>query len=88
MWNDRLSGKEYWTPGGFLRICDRCGRRRRNWDTAKEWTGLIVCTDGCLEARHPQDHVRGVADNQRVPDPRPEPPDEFLGVNEVQPEDL
>lgn len=78
---------EYYTPGGHWKICDRCGLKRRNYDTRKEWTGLIVCTDGCAERQHPQDFVRGVADNQRVPDPRPEPPDVFVGSGAVDPDD-
>jgi hypothetical protein len=69
--------------GGFYRYCDRCGFERRNYDTKKEWTGLIVCADECYETRHPQDNVRGVKDQQKVPNPRPEPADYFLTDNEV-----
>jgi hypothetical protein len=69
-------------------ICDRCGFKRRAYDTRKEWTGLRVCKDTCWEPRHPQDYVRGVRDDQTVKDPRPRPEDVFLGVNDVQPEDL
>jgi hypothetical protein len=64
--------------GSFNRICDRCGRKRKARDTALEWTGLMVCTDGCLEERHPQDFVKGVADQQGVPLPRPEGTDTFV----------
>lgn len=63
---------EHYIPGGFYRICERCGFKRRNWDTRKEWNGLIVCVDTCWEARQPQDFVRGRIDRQTVPDPRPE----------------
>ena len=63
---------ECYIPGGFYRICERCGFKRRNWDTRKEWNGLIVCADTCWEARHSQDFVRGRIDRQTVPDPRPE----------------
>ena len=63
---------ECYLQGGFYRICDRCGFKRRGWDTRKEWTGLFVCADTCFEARHPQDYVRVTIDRQTVPDPRPE----------------
>ena len=79
---------EYYESGGWYRICDRCGFKRRHYDTRKEWTGLIVCADTCWEPRHPQDFVRGVADRQRVPDPRPEPTDTFLSVGDVTADDL
>lgn len=68
-------------------ICDRCGFKRKLSTLRKEWTGLRVCSE-CWEPRHPQDFVRGVPDNQSVPDPRPEPTDIFIGTNDVQPEDL
>lgn len=73
----RDTGDTY-RPGSWWRICDRCGWKRRAEDTAKEWTGLIVCRDTCLDVRNPQDFVRGVRDRQAVPNPRPEPPDRFL----------
>ena len=63
---------EHYIPGGFYRCCERCGFKRRHYDTRKEWTGLYVCADTCFEVRHPQDFVRGRADRQSVPDPRPE----------------
>lgn len=68
-------------------ICDRCGFRRPLDQLRKEWTGLKVCSD-CFDRRHPQDFVRGVPDPQHVPDPRPEPADVFVEINEVQAEDL
>lgn len=68
-------------------ICDRCGFEHPLSALRKEWTGLRVCNP-CWEPRHPQDHVRGVPDNQAVRDPRPEPADVFLTTNEVSAEDL
>lgn len=73
--------------GGYYRICDLSGRKVRARDTVKLWNGLVVAGDW-YEARNPQDFVRGVADNQRVPEPRPEAEDVFLGVNEVTADDL
>ena len=74
---------DHYEFGGFYRLCQRCGFRRRNYETKKEWTGLIVCEDTCWEPKHSQDNVRGIKDRQRVPDPRPEPADDFLSENEV-----
>ena len=42
----------------------------------------------CYEPRQPQDFVRGVKDEQAVPEPRPDPPDYFLEDNEVTADDL
>lgn len=69
-------------------ICDRCGFKKRNYELRKEWTGLLVCRDTCWEPRHPQDFVRGVADRQAIPDPRPEPDDVFLDPGDVTAESL
>ena len=77
----------YYKPGDFWRICDVCGFRYRASETKKRWDGMIVC-DEDFEQRHPQDFVRGVADRQRVPDPRPEPTDTFLSVGDVTEADL
>lgn len=68
-------------------VCDRCGFERQLSALKKEWTGLKVCRD-CFETRHPQDHVRGVPDNQAVRDPRPEPADVFIGPGDVTADDL
>ena len=78
-----MGAADFYKPGSWNRICDRCGFKRKAEDTRKEWTGLIVCRDGCLDVRNPQDFVRGGHDRQRVPDPRPEAADDFLGTNEV-----
>jgi hypothetical protein len=65
-------------PGDFWRICDRSGFRTPASKTTKEWNGLIV-RDDLAEARHPQDFVRGIPDNMKVPDPRPEPVPVYVG---------
>lgn len=68
-------------------ICDRCGFERALSSLKEEWTGLKVCKD-CWDPRHPQDFVRGVRDDQSVPNPRPEPNDVFIGPGDVSPDDL
>lgn len=55
--------------GSFYRSDDRSGFVRRAEHTRMEWQGLIVGKD-LWEIRQPQDFVRGVPDNQNVPDPR------------------
>lgn len=68
-----------WKHGGFWRISDRSGKKYRNYDTRREWNGLIVGNDE-FEVRQPQDFVRGVADKQIVDSPRPRAPvDTFVG---------
>lgn len=67
-------------PGDFLRDCDRCGETVYASETRKQWDGLIVCSIGCFEERHPQDFVRGRRDRQNVPDPRPPGVDRFVGT--------
>ena len=73
-------GKEFYKPGDNWVICDRCAFKRRASEVAKEWTGLIVCRDTCLENRHPQDFVRAVKDTPKVDISRPEKPDTFVDV--------
>jgi len=68
-------------PGNFWRICDRCKKKVRMSNTAREWTGVIVCKS-CWEPRHPQDFVKGREEDQSVTDPRPEPADVFITENQ------
>jgi hypothetical protein len=44
----------------------------------RTWDGLFVCRAD-WETRHPQDFVRGRKDIQNVPNPRPEPAEDFIG---------
>ena len=61
----------------YRQICDRCGREMRSSEGRREWTGLVVCPED-FDYRHPQDFVRGRADRQNVPNPRPEATDVFV----------
>lgn len=65
-------------PGSFYRRDDRSGAKVRSFDTTKEWNGLWIKTSQS-EGRQPQDFVRGVADEQAVPEPRPTATPIFLG---------
>lgn len=68
-------------------ISDRSGFKVKASECKFEWQGLFVPKTE-WEARHPQDFVRGVADDQTVKVSRPESPDVFLGTNEVTRDDL
>lgn len=64
--------------GSFYRTDDRSGFPTRSERTRKEWDGLWV-DQARWEARQPQDFVRGVKDQQSVPEPRPLAPNAFVG---------
>lgn len=69
-------------------ICDICGFRFQLTDLRKNWKHQMVCRDD-FETRNAQEFVRGVPDRMGIrPDMRPRPADVFVGVNDVQPEDL
>jgi len=68
-------------------ICDRCGFEFPLRELRKEWTGLRVCRAD-FDKRHPQEFVRGIADKQALPDPRPEPEPVFVAPGDVTAEDL
>lgn len=73
-------------PDNYL-ICDRTGFRVPVREgLVEEWNGLKVRRQS-YEARHPQDFVRGVDENQQG-SPRPEQSDRFLSTNEVTVDDL
>jgi hypothetical protein len=74
-----MSYKPNWSNGGWLTICDACGRKFKEFDLRLRWDGLMVCS-GDWEVRQPQDYVRGVADIQAPPYVRPEQRDSFLFV--------
>ncbi|MCR5876933.1 hypothetical protein [Phenylobacterium sp. J367] len=53
----------------------------------KQWDGAYVLRR-FADQRHPQDFVRGIPDNQRVPWASPEPTDTFLSPGDVTQSDL
>src|SRR5205807_1305317 len=67
------------------RICDITGFRCLASRTRKQWNGLIVRNES-FEARHPQDFVKGVADQQAVPEPRPRPAERFIQLKIINTE--
>lgn len=73
-----MGTERFYKPGSFYRICDRTGFATRAERTQKEWNNLIV-SDRVWEARQPQDFVKGVQDNQTVPNARPRQPNAYIG---------
>ena len=80
-------GANFLRHGSHNVICDRSGFKIKKEDSVKEWTGLRVHKK-FVEQRHPQDKLRMYEDNQRVPDPRTEGVDVFLGVGDISINDL
>jgi len=74
----------HWEAQG---ICEASGFKFPLSQLVRQWDGAMV-HPRFLDRRNPQDFVRGVPDDQRVPNPRPEAADTFLSTNEVTPEDL
>ena len=57
---------DYWAPGDYNAICDRCGRKFKASELQRTWDGFMVCPRD-WEPRHPQDFVRGLPDPVPVP---------------------
>ena len=69
-----MPADRFYVPGSFWRVDDRSGFKVRSYKTQKEWNGFIV-DRRIWEARQPQDFVKGVKDDQTVPEARPRQPD-------------
>jgi hypothetical protein len=67
-----MGENDYFKPGDWNVICDRCGLKKKRSQCRMTWDNLLVCSDTCWESRHPQDFVRGRVDSQRVPISRPD----------------
>ena len=65
-------------PGQWLVQCDRTGFTRYSGDTQVEWNGLRVW-NRVFEERNAQDFVKGIPDDQSVPDARPLGVTTFIG---------
>lgn len=76
-----------YVAGDHWVICDECGFKVRSSQTRLRWDNRLVCLKD-WEPRHPQEFVRGRKDKQRVNNPRPEPADVFLELNQVTEDNL
>lgn len=72
--------KDVYVPGAHNVICDRTGFKVKSTDVSQEWNGLVV-RRASWEARHPQDFVRAVRDDQSVGIPRPVIAGTYIGAN-------
>ena len=74
--------------GDWNIICMRSGFKIKASQSTREWNNLRVA-EKYSEARHPQDFVRGVMDQQAVPFANPESAtDNFLNPGDVTVDDL
>ena len=73
-----MGRKLHYRAGSFYRVSDHTGFPVRAENTLKMWNSLIV-ERATFEPRQPQDLVRGVKDQQNVPDARPLAPAQFIG---------
>jgi hypothetical protein len=65
--------RNYYKPGDWNAICDRCGFKFKASELREEWTGLRVCEKD-FELRHPLDFLRAKTDKISVPWVRMEAP--------------
>ena len=80
-----MSRKEY-KHGDYNVICDLSGFKIKRSQALLTWDNRIVKKEFFYE-RHPQDFVKGVPDDQTVPDSRTEGVDRFV-TEKITAEDL
>ena len=77
--------KTWWASGEWNALCDICGVKRKSSQLIQRWDGLMVCkttvNPGCWETRHPQEYIRPMPDQQKLPWTRPESNDVFVSDN-------
>ena len=67
---------DYYAPGDYNAQCYQCSRKFKFSMLTRNWQGYYVCPEH-WEPRQPQDFVRGIPDNQAVPQAQPWPAPEF-----------
>lgn len=72
-----MGSANYFASGQWNFYCDLCGAKRKSSDGVQTWNKLWVCRHH-KEVRNPQDFVRGVAEDFKLPWSRPTPPDTFV----------
>ena len=77
----------YYAPGDYNVFCDRTGFKVKASECQMEWNGLLVRSES-WEARHPQDTIRGVKDDQSVPIARPKGDPTFVPSGGITVDDL
>lgn len=66
-----------WKRGQWNALCDVCGFKYKATDLKQRWDGLMVC-NADWEPRHPQEMIRVLPDQSKLPWTRPEPTDTFV----------
>lgn len=72
-----MQRKTWWNSGNWNALCDVCGVKYKANELKERWDGLMVCSKD-WEQRHPQDFLRPVPDQNKLPWTRPEPNDQFI----------
>lgn len=67
----------WWTSGEWNTLCDLCGFKYKSSDLRQRWDGLMVCRKD-WETRHPQEMMRPIPDQAKLPWTRPEATDIFV----------
>ena len=67
----------WFRSGKYNAICDVCGFKFKETSLRKRWDGLMVCEQD-WEQRHPQELLRPVPDQVKLPWTRPEGRDQFI----------
>lgn len=68
----------WWKSGEWNALCDVCGHKYKASELRQRWDGLMVCRDD-WETRHPQELIRPIPDQNKLPWTRPEATDSFIG---------
>ena len=63
--------RNYYKPGDWNAICDRCGFKFKASQLKEDWQGLRVCAED-FEHRHPMDFLKVYPDKVNVPWTRPD----------------
>ena len=66
----------FFKSGSYNTICDVCGFKYKASDLKMRWDGLMVC-ERDWEIRHPQELIRPIQDQNKLPWTRPESNDSF-----------
>ena len=61
-----MGAVNFFAPGDWNFNCDLCGKLQKSSKGVKTWDGFYVC-NWHKEARNPQDFVRGVKDELKLP---------------------
>ena len=68
----------WWKSGEWNALCDVCGFKFKASTLKQRWDGLMCCASD-WEPRHPQEMIRPIPDQNKLPWTRPDPQDMFVG---------